>query len=165
MYSPVNIEKYYVMHSQAFGISFTEENYENVKNLIDEFAEEEYAKGNLKNTVYIDREINLDDIDEKMIYDISTLEPYGMDNPTPLFMTRGIIITDIECRNFNTFLTFENIGSVFSFEGIKSHKGIMFKRDLNGEFNVGDVVDIIYELTYSNTLLIKDIKISNVEEV
>ena len=152
-------------HSQAFGISFTEENYENVKNLIDKFAEEEYAKGNLKNTIYIDKEINLDDIDGKLIYDISMLEPYGMDNPTPLFMTRGIIITDIECRNFNTFLAFENIGSVFSFEGIKSYKGIMFKRDLNGAFNVGDVVDIIYELTYSNTLLIKDIKISNVEEM
>lgn len=150
-------------HPAAFGISFKEENYDIIKKLINEFAEEQDKLGNLKNIVYIDKEILLDDINDEFIEQIKTLEPYGMDNPPPIFITKGVIISDLECRNFNTFMSFENIGSVFSFTDKETYKGIAFKRDLNGEFAIGDVVDITYEITYNKTMLIKNIKLSEME--
>lgn len=146
-------------HKQAFGISFKEDQLENIRQVINTFSNK-YKSGELESSIIIDAEITLDDITDELLESLYKLEPFGMDNPNPVFLTKGVVISNVDCVNFNTFMKVENIGEIFSFEEMKVFNAVAFKKDYNGIFNNGDVVDIIYELSYNKTLLIKKIRLN-----
>lgn len=145
-------------HKQAAGLSFHETNKEIIAETIKKFGKEQKNIGNLEEDIYIDKELDIKEIDGKLIDDLLELEPYGIGNPTPVFYTSNMQVNNIDCINFNTYLTLEEIGEEFNFLGHISLEAVYFKRDLRGILDCGDIVDIVYEITGDGTLLIKDLK-------
>ena len=141
------------------GLSFTEENKKNIINEIEKFSLEQKTEGNLEQEVFIDKELKIKEINENLIKEITSLEPYGMNNPTPIFYTKELQISNIQCINFNTYFTLEEVGDFFNFEDNVSFEAVFFKRDYEGILNCGDIVNIIYELTSDGIMLIKNLEI------
>lgn len=82
-------------HELAAGLALKESN-------IDEFRKRinDYTKKNLPNTddklkVYLDCEVEFDDITLESIKEIQGLEPFGLQNPVPLFVMKSVLVTDV----------------------------------------------------------------------
>lgn len=146
-------------HSKAGGITFDIKNINKIKNIVKEFGEEQYKLGLLNEDVYIVKNLNFDDINKDLINDINKLEPYGQLNPTPIFSMENLQIASMQCINFNTYFVFEKVNEGFFInDNIKSIHAVFFKRDYEGILECGDCVDIIFEITGDGTLLIKNLK-------
>jgi single-stranded-DNA-specific exonuclease len=67
-----------------------EENYKNFKNAFEKVVSESIHPDLLIPEITIDAEINLADIDDKFIRILNQFEPFGPQNMTPVFMTKGV---------------------------------------------------------------------------
>ena len=77
-------------HMYAAGMTLKEENYKNFKNAFEKVVSETIHPDLLTPEISIDAEINLDDIDDKLIRILNQFEPFGPQNMTPVFMTKGV---------------------------------------------------------------------------
>ena len=77
-------------HMYAAGMRFKEENYNNFKNAFEKVVSESIHPDLLIPEITIDAEINLADIDDKFIRILNQFEPFGPQNMTPVFMTKGV---------------------------------------------------------------------------
>lgn len=145
-------------HKAAAGVSFLEKNKDIVKKIVEEFGEEQYQLGNLFYNSEITAKLKLNEINDDLIEKIYSIDPYGVNNESLIFYTTNVIVSDIECRNFNTFIKLEDIREEFTFEEFKTVNAIAFKRDYTDSINIGDLVNILYELSVDGAMLIKEIK-------
>jgi len=83
-------------HSAAAGFSIGADKLESLKsNLINSFKD--INQGNLyKNHLHIEYPIDLSIFDEKLFEIVETLEPYGVENPSPLFLIKGLRVVDFK---------------------------------------------------------------------
>jgi single-stranded-DNA-specific exonuclease len=77
-------------HMYAAGMTLKEENYKNFKNAFEKVVSETIHSDLLTPEISIDAEINLDDIDDKLIRILNQFEPFGPQNMTPVFITKGL---------------------------------------------------------------------------
>jgi single-stranded-DNA-specific exonuclease len=77
-------------HMYAAGMTLKEENYKNFKNAFEKVVSETIHPDLLTPEISIDAEINLVDIDDKLIRILNQFEPFGPQNMTPVFMTKGV---------------------------------------------------------------------------
>lgn len=77
-------------HMYAAGMTLKEENYEAFKQAFEKVVSETIPPELLIPEVLIDAEINLADINEKLIRILNQFEPFGPQNMTPVFMTKGL---------------------------------------------------------------------------
>jgi single-stranded-DNA-specific exonuclease len=77
-------------HMYAAGMTLKEENYKNFKNAFEKVVSESIHPDLLIPEITIDAEINLADIDDKLIRILNQFEPFGPQNMTPVFMTKGV---------------------------------------------------------------------------
>ena len=59
---------------------------------INKIAEEVLTEKKLQRELFVDVEVNLDDVSEELIYEITKLEPYGAQNPEPVLKSNNISI-------------------------------------------------------------------------
>lgn len=78
-------------HSQAAGLSLTEENFEAFSKSIIEYADKT-LDGDITFGINVDIELSEDEITDEFISQLSLFEPYGVSNPTPLFLMRNVKI-------------------------------------------------------------------------
>lgn len=145
-------------HAMAAGLSFHEDNFDKISKLIKDYGIEHSDK--IYHNIYIDGELKISEINDSTIREIYSVQPYGMENPAPVFFTKNLQVADVECRRFNTFMKLEEVSDeLFSFDtDIVSFDAVAFKRDYSEWLNPGDRVNILYELAIDKTILIKDIK-------
>lgn len=84
-------------HSHAAGLVITKDNIEDFKNKINRLAKEKMSLEDLLPSLDIDMELNLSDLNEVLIKELEALEPFGVDNPEPLFYTRNLKIKGEPC--------------------------------------------------------------------
>ena len=80
-------------HMYAAGMTIKEENYLNFKNAFEKVVQETIHPDLLLPEISIDAEINLTDINEKLMRLLNQFEPFGPQNMTPIFMTKNIVDT------------------------------------------------------------------------
>ena len=81
-------------HSQAAGFTVTKENLPAFEARLNSVAENALDSRELRPSLDIDAEIRLDDLADDALSWLSTLEPFGADNPRPTFLTRRARVLD-----------------------------------------------------------------------
>ena len=77
-------------HMYAAGMTLKEENYIVFKNAFEKEVEKTISPDLLIPEISVDAEIELSDINEKLIRILNQFEPFGPQNMTPVFMTKGV---------------------------------------------------------------------------
>ena len=77
-------------HMYAAGMTLKEENYQNFKNAFEKVVSETIHPDLLTPEISIDAEINLTDIDERLVRLLNQFEPFGPQNMMPTFMTKNL---------------------------------------------------------------------------
>ena len=77
-------------HMYAAGMTLKEENYQKFKNAFEKVVAETIHPDLLIPEISIDAEIDLSDINEKLVRLLNQFEPFGPQNMTPNFMTKNL---------------------------------------------------------------------------
>jgi single-stranded-DNA-specific exonuclease len=81
-------------HSMAAGLYFSQHTFEEVKTALCKTIKEMAQGKVLKPFINIDLELTPDDIHVDLVEQISKLEPFGMDNPSPIFAIKNLKIKE-----------------------------------------------------------------------
>jgi single-stranded-DNA-specific exonuclease len=154
-------------HTYAAGLTVRQENLELFKQRLELFAQQNLLTEQMVPTLDIDMELTLGQINQKLFNELKTLNPYGPDNPKPVFVSHNV-------RDAGTSRlvgkNMEHLKLSLIDETVKSSvPAIAFgKYQFGKEILLGAPFDICYtieENTYNgNTtiqLMIKDIKMKN----
>ncbi len=82
-------------HASACGFSLLPTNLEKFKTTVTKVVEENLDEEKLQPKLLIDAMLPLEEINEELVTNILRFEPFGQDNPRPLFVSFGAIIVDI----------------------------------------------------------------------
>lgn len=109
---------------------------------INNIADQILSAQDLKSKIIIDVELKLADLTYEFLRHLQKLEPFGQDNPEPLFVSRNLKIIDLkyagqEQKHLILQLTQNNI--------IKRAVGF-FLSPAFGHLKIGDFIDIIYKV-------------------
>jgi single-stranded-DNA-specific exonuclease len=77
-------------HEMAAGVSVRQENFEAFRGMFCEHAAKSLSADNLEPTVEIDAELLLEEVNTRMLTQYEALAPFGMGNPQPMFILRGV---------------------------------------------------------------------------
>ena len=80
-------------HMYAAGMTIKEENYSAFKKAFEKVVSETIHPDLLIPEISIDAEINLTDINEKLVRLVNQFEPFGPQNMTPTFVTKNVVDT------------------------------------------------------------------------
>lgn len=152
-------------HDFAGGFSFEKTKKENLAKALIKIANEKLSDDDLVWETLIDARINLTDIDWKLHEDILKLEPFGMGNPTPVFLAEKVEL--FQCQvvgNGNKHLKMWFKEKETIFEGIAFGKGEKHCQLISTD---NPKLDIIFEIQSDEwngnkrlQLFVRDLRIS-----
>ncbi|MGE5197445.1 MAG: single-stranded-DNA-specific exonuclease RecJ [Deltaproteobacteria bacterium] len=79
-------------HAHAAGLVITKDNIADFKEKINRLAREKLRLADLLPVLDVDMQLDLSDLNEKIIEELQQLEPFGTGNPEPLFYTRHLTL-------------------------------------------------------------------------
>ncbi len=82
-------------HELAAGLSVTRSELDSFRRLINEYARANLTEKDMIQTVEADCELDFGDINVALAKSIQLLEPFGVSNPIPVFVLRGVTVNDI----------------------------------------------------------------------
>ena len=143
-------------HAGAAGFTVETKNIAKFQTKITDFINKELKNIDLKPSIIVEAEMNLSAVNIKNCRLINQFEPFGIDNPKPLFLFKNLCITQkrvLGSTGDHLKLKFNNIDA------------IAFKKgDLDKQFQIGDSVNVIASLdlniwngTTSPQLIVKEI--------
>ena len=153
-------------HELAAGLSVTRSELDTFRRLINEYAVSNLSEADMVQTVEADCELNFSDVNLALAKGIQLLEPYGVSNPIPGFVLRGVTVNDI------TGISEGKHSRISLGNGKYSISGMYFSNspDSLGIF-VGDKVDVLFNLDVnewggreSTQLIIRDLKPSQLQK-
>ncbi len=77
-------------HAHAVGFSLPAARVPELRTAVDAFARARLTPADFVPTIEVDSELRLDQITPALYRELQRLEPYGMDNPEPVFGARGV---------------------------------------------------------------------------
>ena len=153
-------------HELAAGLSVTRGELENFRRLINEYAVNNLTDKDMVQTVEADCELNFSDVNLALAKGIQLLEPYGVSNPIPGFVLRGVTVNDITgiSEGKHSRLSLGN--------GKYSISAMYFSNSPESlGIYVGDKVDVLFNLDVnewggreSTQLIIRDLKPSQLQK-
>ena len=153
-------------HELAAGLSVTRAELDNFRRLINEYARASLTENDMIQTVEADCELNFADVNLATAKGIQLLEPYGVSNPIPVFVLRGVTVNDINgiSEGKHTRLSLGNgkyTISAMYFSNAPETLGVY----------VGDKVDVMFNLDVNEwggresvQMIIRDLKPSVTEK-
>ncbi|NVN98685.1 MAG: single-stranded-DNA-specific exonuclease RecJ [Geobacteraceae bacterium] len=81
-------------HQQAAGLTISEDKLNLFYGDFDSYAAAMLSEEDLVPQINVDAEISVAGIDESLLEEINQLRPFGMGNPEPVFLVRGLEIAD-----------------------------------------------------------------------
>ena len=147
-------------HELAAGLSVTRGELDNFRRLINEYALANLTEKDMIQTVEADCELDFTDVNVALAKGIQLLEPFGVSNPIPVFVLRGVTVNDINgiSEGKHTRLSLGN--------GRYTLSAMYFSNspDSLGVY-VGDKVDVMFNLDVnewggreSAQLIVRDLK-------
>ena len=82
-------------HSQAAGFSVRRENVPALQAGLSRIAATHLPDGDAAPALEIDAEIGLSELTPKLLSELELIEPFGVANPRPVFMSRGLIVEEV----------------------------------------------------------------------
>ncbi len=79
-------------HSQAAGLSLSVDNLPKFKERLEQLATEQLTAEDLQQKLRIDAQVNLADLTHKFVSDMQHLQPFGNENPAPVFYAQDVVI-------------------------------------------------------------------------
>jgi single-stranded-DNA-specific exonuclease len=79
-------------HAQAAGLSLKIEHLPRLKERLEQMINAQLTKQDLQQKITLDAHVMLSDLTKKFIDDLSFLEPFGHQNPTPQFYVKDVYI-------------------------------------------------------------------------
>lgn len=77
-------------HKHAAGLSLPPDKLDDFIKMFDDCVKSQLAGGDIKQSILYDTEITFDEVNKDSYDYIQRLEPFGMDNPKPLFLSRAV---------------------------------------------------------------------------
>jgi single-stranded-DNA-specific exonuclease len=151
-------------HPMAAGFTVETEKLPLLQNALETLVNEKLDIDLLIRSIRIDCELFLQDISEKVYETIMQLAPFGMGNPEPVFVSRGVEVLDMRLVGKDK----NHVKLCFCEKGNKSSKldCIAFGMgDRSSDLIIGSIVDIVYTIALDTwngnkrmQLKIKDVK-------
>jgi len=132
-------------HELAAGLSIRRSNLPEFRKKINEYAAKAFENVNLVKTMDADCEILANELTLKLANEISTLEPFGLSNPVPVFVMQGVKISSIIPigDGKHTKLLLEKNG--------QTNVGLLFGTPMYSfTFIEGDYIDIAFNVDVNN---------------
>jgi single-stranded-DNA-specific exonuclease len=127
-------------HAQACGLTIIgEDNYNNFREKMLEIAREKLAKIVLAPSLEIEAEIGLNEINWELIDELVKFAPFGENNREPVFLTKNLIVDDINTMGTNN----KHLRLVL---GGKKFVGFGLADRFFGEIKIGQKVEAVYKL-------------------
>lgn len=128
-------------HELAAGLTIQRCELEAFRSAINEYASKVLSEKDFEIELCADCEIEMKDLTLELARNISALEPFGVGNPSPLFIMRDVTVTKIiqigGGKHTKLLLTKDGI-SVY---------GMLFGVSAGGlEFGAGDVIDVMFNV-------------------
>lgn len=124
-------------HSMAIGITIKRENFEKLKNKLEEIAVEEHIN-EIVPVIKIDAKIDLSEINKDMVESLKQLEPFGEENKMPIFAFKNLKIDSIRALSEGKHLKLTLKDNNFIVSAIGFNMG-----ELVEDYRIGDKVDIV----------------------
>jgi len=139
-------------HAGACGFSLEDKNsLSGFINKIKKVANDKLKELDLKPKVMIEAELELSEIDEKLVEDLAKFAPFGENNPRPKFVSRDVQIRDIINMGIDAqhvkfrLASSDNFGHSGNPAGRESFWAIAFNQAEQWQhLQIGDKVDIVY---------------------
>jgi single-stranded-DNA-specific exonuclease len=82
-------------HAMAAGCCFELEKIDKIRDALDGYAGERLTEEDFRPSVRVDMEIDLDEVTFEAAEALSRLEPFGFENPEPLFLARDVTLAQV----------------------------------------------------------------------
>lgn len=137
-------------HAFAAGVTMPLQHLEEFKRRLEDYVARTIRPQQLQPTINVEQEISFEDITPQFYNVIKHLEPFGPDNPRPVFVTRRLINNRYTRKigKDNVHLHLDLTDTRLAMEGIAFNKGDWAPYIQNG--NPVDVCYTIEENTYNN---------------
>ena len=149
-------------HDQAAGLSLDRNNIKELKERINKIADYNLKKEDLIENIKVEYELEEHSANLNLVDDLHKLEPFGMNNPSPRFIMRDLLLTNVYKMGKNK----QHLKIIV--ENEKSYECVGFNMAyLADNFNIGDKIDILFQVDENNfnnekkvQFLLKDIRLS-----
>ncbi len=128
-------------HSHAIGMVIPQENIEEFRRKINDFARQTLSVQDLIPCINVDMELNLKDLNQEFIRDLERLEPFGQGNPEPLFFSRGLKLKGAPRLYSRDTLKFWVTDGEFTYSAIGFRMGSLLDSLVNSQ-----EFDLVYRL-------------------
>lgn len=147
-------------HPMAAGFTVETKKLELLEKKLEELAEKIISKDHLVRKLKIDCELPIDQVNLDLFEKLLVLEPFGMRNPAPVFLSKNLEIKNLKFVGKES----KHVKIDFKFGDILIG-GILFNYDKSMDLKVGDLVDVVYSIELNEwngnkkiELKVKDIK-------
>ncbi len=137
-------------HKMACGLSVEREKLLGFKKKMNEIAKSKLSSENLVPAIFIDSTISFKEINQELVEFIKLLEPFGEENPEPVFLARNVQLK-FDSGEKKVFFSQEGL----TFCCLKDKK---LTKDYLKKFNEFDVVFSLKNTNKEIVLILKDIK-------
>lgn len=152
-------------HELAAGLSMKADKIDEFRRRINQCSEDKIAEVQMTPTISIDAAIKVPYVNIETINDINRLQPFGVDNPTPIFAARGLKIHRISVMSEGKHLRMTLFRDGKYLDSVGFGMGEYINRLKQGDFiDVAFGMDINDYKGFQNAqLILKDIKLSEKE--
>ncbi len=147
-------------HELAAGLTIKAENIEEFRKKINNCSKDQFSENMLTPTILLDAAIKVPYITLETVNDINRLQPFGVDNPTPLFAVRNIKIHKISVMSEGKHLRMTLLKDGKYLDSVGFGMGEYYQYLQEGDFiDVAFSLDINDYKGFQNVqLILKDIK-------
>ena len=150
-------------HEQAAGLALDAKNIEELRKRVNEIADYNLTKEDLIENIKVEYELEEESVTLDLVDDLHKLEPFGLSNPSPRFIMRDLLLTNIFKMGKNK----QHLKIMV--ENEKSYECVGFNMSyLSDNFQIGDKIDVLFQLDENNynnerkvQFLLKDIRLSH----
>ena len=150
-------------HEQAAGLALNAENIDELRKRVNEIADYNLSKEDLIENIKVEYELEEDSATLDLVDNLHKLEPFGLSNPSPRFIMRDLLLTNVYRMGKNK----QHLKLIC--ENEKSYECVGFNMAyLADDFQEGDKIDILFQVDENNfnnerkvQFLLKDIRLSH----
>lgn len=133
-------------HPAAAGFSLRNDQVDSFKRKMEEIAHELLADIDLSPTVAVECKLELRDLNEALVDDLLKFEPFGADNPQPVFLSEGLEVMDIITMG----LSGQHLKLRVKSEGSPVLSALAFNRADKWDLKLGSLIDMVYTVEYND---------------
>ena len=128
-------------HEQAAGFNILAEQIPALKKKLNEYSESNYPADIFLKSIDIDMEINLSDLTPPFLKELEMLEPFGIGNPKPVFLTKSLSVKNVLRRARRNY----SKPHVWVTDGCLTYEMTIGERvDTPLDFEPGSRLDLVY---------------------